>query len=333
MLISKPFRYLIVIITGTFLLSSCATIVHQKTVAVRVHSDTDSVKFKTQYDSAGWHTTPETVRVPRSEKPLMVTLQKDSLNRTVSIKSHLSSGFWLGNLFSGAGIIGYIIDLRSPKRFSYPYDLMVPLTDTVRKTNRNFKRYLSPSKGYFAVKLSIPEGNHFYVKKGNKYGPAAGFFGITGGFDYFFSNKHCINMDAGLLIDNLIPLPATVDYGGSYDRTRAFFTDIQIGTTYKRFQYNLGLQFTRTNYFEQTITPISPTLNDTVSFNTYQHSIGFAFSGYFRVSNTFHLGLHYYPSLAGWYKGPLQLNYSHLLFFDLGINLTTNRETRKKVKR
>lgn len=304
------------------LFTSCATIVHQKTVAIRVNSDIDSVKFKTQYDSTEWHTTPFIVRVPRSRSPLLFTLQKDSLYRNVTVKSSLSAAFLVGNMFSGAGIVGYIIDLRSPKRFTYPFDVMIPLKDTTQRPVRNFKQYLSPSKGYFALKFSIPEGNLFYVDKGKNYGTAAGFLGFTAGFDYFFTNKHCINMDAGWVGDNLIPFPVGVDYSGSYNRTNAFFTDVQLATCYKRFQYNLGLQYTRTNYFEETITPLSPTINDTLSFNTCRNTIGFAFSGYYRVSNTFHLGLHYYPSLAGWYKGPLEMKYGHLIFFNLGINLS-----------
>ncbi|MHB9055152.1 MAG: hypothetical protein ACYC2P_03225, partial [Paludibacteraceae bacterium] len=240
-------RYSIFLIL-VILFSSCATLVHQRTVDVNVHSD--SVRICINNDTARWYNTPTWINVERSRNDFTLTARKDTIQKQINIKSKLSTAFWLGNIFSGIGVFGYAIDLTNPKRFTYPKNITIDLNSNNPSTGK-YRNWLTPEKGLFTFKISIPEGNHFYLNKGNGYGNTFGFLGISGGFEYYFNEKYCLNMDLGALTDFMIPVPAPVDYQGNYQRSFATYGDIQLGSDYKRFHYDFGLQYSRTLHYER----------------------------------------------------------------------------------
>jgi len=124
-------------------------------------------------------------------------------------------------------------------------------------------------------------------------------------------------MDVGLLMDHPIPLPAALDYMGSYDISSAFFGDIQIGTDWKRFHFDAGIQHCRTSYMERETVSLFPDYVDTLKFSVEEQTYGLALSGYFRVSRTFNVGLNYYPSFIVRNDDGARGHYAHLLFLDL----------------
>ena len=309
--------------------SSCATLIHQKTVNINVHSDTDSVKICINNDTTKWYNTPAWINVERSRNNLYIMARKDTIQKQISVKSKLSASFWLGNMFSGTGIIGYAIDLTNPKRFTYPTYITInfksdnPLTTT-------YKNYLTPEKGFLSFKISIPEGNHFYLNKGNGYGNSFGFLGISGGIEYYFSDKYCMNTDIGALTDFFLPVPAPVDYLGTYQRSFAIYGDIQLGSDYKRLHYDLGLQYTRTLHFVRETVEVFPDYIDTLKYSKTQNNIGFALSTYYRISNAFSLGLNYYPSFMTWENTALKMHYTHIIFFELNFRIQVLKQMKKK---
>lgn len=307
-----------------FLSSSCATLLHQKAVTVNVHSDTDSVKISVNKDTASWYNTPTRIHVDRSRNDLNIFVRKDTIQKQVNVKSKLSTAFWVGNLFSGIGIIGYAIDLTNPKRFTYPSNITIDFDSNSMSTKKH-RTWLTPKKGLLAFKISIPEGNHFYLNKGNGYGNAFGFLGISGGIEYYFTDKYCINMDLGALTDFMVPFPAPVDYEGSYQRSFATYGDIQLGSDYKRLHYDFGLQYTRTVHHERETLELYPEYIDTLKYSKTQNNMGFALSSYYRISKDFNLGLNYYPSFVVWDKSGFKMHYSHLIFFELNFRIEAFR--------
>ena len=319
-----------IVLLIVLLFSSCATIVNRSIVRVNIYSDTDSVKVHVNNDSLNWQTLPTSIDVVRSKNNLTITAQKDTIQKQIEVKRGISTAFWLGNLFSSVGVIGYAIDLTNPKRFTYPTTILLHL-DNKDKTysSGNYNTWLNPQKNLLNIKISIPEGNHFRLNKGNGYGNAFGFLGISAGFEYYFSEKYCLNMDFGGLTDFIIPVPAPYDVEGSYNRSFATYGDIQIGSDYKRLHYDAGIQFTRTSYYERETVELFPEYIDTLKYSKTQNNLGLAFSTYFRATKNFNIGFNYYPSFFVVGNNP-KFHYSHLLFFELSFRIEAYRPKKRK---
>lgn len=312
-----------------FLSSSCATLIHHRTVAVDIYSDTDSVKICVNNDTIKWYNTPASIRTKRSPNSLNIIAEKDSTQQQINVKSELSNAFWIGNLVSGMGFLGYAVDLTNPQRFTYPATITINFKSNSFSTN-NYRAWQPPEKGFLAFKISIPEGNHFYLNKGKGYGNTFGFLGISGGIEYYFSDKYCINTDFGALTNFAAPLPVPFCYDDNYQRAYAVYGDIQLGTDYKRFHYDFGVQYTRTSYYEREVVELSQGNTITLEYSKNQSNMGLALSSYYRILNGFNLGLNYYPSFAVWDNTGFSLHYTHLLFFEFGISIAVIRLKRNK---
>ena len=310
-------KYNTLLIIG-FLLSSCATLIHQRTVDLKVYSDTDSVKICLNNDTTRWYNTPTWINVKRSKNDLLIIAKKDSVQKKIQVNNKLSTAFWLGNTFSGIGILGYAIDLTNLKRFTYPSNVTIKF-QTNSSSTKNYRTWLTPEKGLLAFKISIPEGNHFYINKGNGYGNSFGFLGISGGVEYYLSDKYSISSDIGALTDFLIPFPAPGDCVGSHESSSAVYGNIQLGSDISRLHYGAGLQYNKTFYNKWDTIPSTQEhySRDTLSIHKVQNNLGIALSTYYRISNGFNIGLSYYPSFLTWDKKGLDAHYSHLIFFEL----------------
>ena len=155
-------RLFIISAIGLFF-SSCATLIHQRSADVNVHSDTDSVKICINNDTTRWYNTPTWINVVRSRNDLLITAKKDHVQKLIQINSRLSTAFWLGNMFSGIGILGYAIDLTNPKRFTYPSYVTLNFTGPNQSSTRQYKTWIESDKNplsfksqnkKFAIKLS-----------------------------------------------------------------------------------------------------------------------------------------------------------------------------------
>ncbi len=319
--------YLILLVGILF--DSCSTLVHQSTMNVNIHSNMDSTKVCVDNDTIHWHTIPATIITKRSKEDLVLTIKNDTIQQQLNVKSRLSTAFWLGNMFSGVGVIGYAIDLTNAKRYSYPTTVFVHFDDDNPRLTAKYSTWLNPTKNLLNFKISIPEGNWFYLNTGNGYGNSFGFLGISGGFEYYFTNKYCLNIDFGGLTDFMLPFPAPVDYEGAYDRAFAIYGDIQIGSDYKRLHYDVGLQFNRTLYYERETVELYPEYVDTLKYSVKQTNLGLAFSTYYRITKGFNIGLNYYPSFITMQNGNTKFEYSHLLFLELSFRIEAYRPRKK----
>lgn len=323
-------RYYSLLIVG--LLSSCATLIHQRTVDLNVHSDTDSVKICLYKDTTRWYNTPTRITVERSRNDLLLVAKKDSVQKLIQVNSRLSTAFWLGNMFSGIGILGYAIDLTNPKRFTYPSNITIDFNSSSNPTSNEspsnaYRTWLTPEKGLLTFKFSIPEGNHFYINKGNGYGNSFGFLGIAGGAEYYLSDKYSISTDIGALTNFMMPIPAPVDYYGSRESSSAVYGNLQLGSDISRLHYAAGLQYNKTFFNKWDTLPSTSEhyRRDTLSMHKVQNNVGLVFSTYYRVSNGFNVGISYYPSFLSWDKKGIEAHYNHLIFFELIFRLEAYR--------
>jgi hypothetical protein len=297
---------------------------HQKTVGVRVESFPDSVQICVKPDTTKWYNTPAFISVPRSSADLEIIAVNDSLRKDVNISSQLSGTFWLGNLFCGLGLIGYAVDLTNDKRYTYPSYITIDMRPG-KSAYGSYRKWWPVEKGLVILKISIPEGNHLYLNKGKGYGNTFGFLGLSGGLDYYFTDKYCLNMDLGVLTDFMIPVPAPVDYVGLYERSFAAYGDIQLGSDYKHWHYDAGLQYNRTSFYERETLELFPEYIDSLRYSKIQHNLGASFSCCYRISNGFNLALNYYPSFLNWDASGMSSHYSHLLFFELSFRIEAIR--------
>ena len=326
----KYFTRLLLICTLIPFFISCATLVNKKTIGVSIYSDIDSalVCFK---DNDECYITPVTVDLPRSKSDVELIVKKDSVKKEVVLKSKLSGQFWLGNLFNGTGVVGYAVDLSSPKRFTYPKYNFISLADSTTNVEpENMHKWIPSVKNQVNIKISVPEGNHFYINKQSCYGSSFGFLGFSSGIEYYYSDRNSINIDFGVMTDFIIPVPAPVDYEGCYNRSFAKYLDIQIGRDINSFQFDFGIQGNRTKYQERETVEVYPDYIDTLKYSAEQFNAGIAFSGYYKITNGFCLGMNYYPSFFAWNKGDFDLHYSHLFTFELIFKINAYRPVKKK---
>ena len=313
--------------------SSCATITHRKTVRVNIYTDVDSALVCVK-DSDECYVTPAYIELTRSKSDVELLIKKDTVAKTLTLDSQLSSTFIIGNMFFGiGGIAGYLIDLTNPKLYTYPQYNYVSLTGnekynkstTVKPVPISYTRSL-PKKNQLYFKVSLPEGNQFYLNQGPEYGygTALGFLGISVGLEYYFSDLYSINFDIGTMMDFPLPFPAMVDYFGTYERSFANYIDLQIGRDVKFFNFDIGLQFNKTsfNVIESELNYREYNQQDYKEYMNYFHeqfNAGLAFSGHYRVMNIFSVGINYFPSCFTWNKGDFDLHYSHLLMLELAL--------------
>lgn len=309
--------YYTLLIVG-FLMNSCATLIHKKTVDLKVYSDTDSVKICLNNDTTRWYNTPTLINVERSKNDLLIFAKKDSVQKIILVNSKLSTAFWFGNIFTGIGVFAYAIDLTNPKRFTYPSNITINFNSNKLPSNSYFT-WLNPEKGLLSFKISIPEANHFYINKGKGYGNSFGFLGIVGGVEYYLSDKYSLSTDIGALTDFMLPFPAPVDYFSSHESSSAVYGNIQFGSDIDRLHYSAGLQYNKTFFIKWDTLPSTPEhyRRDTLSIHKVQNNLGLVFSTYYRISNGFNVGISYYPSFLSWDKNGIDTHYKHLLFFEL----------------
>jgi hypothetical protein len=331
----KPFLPGVLIFTVLF--SSCCTLTHQRTTEVNIYSDVDSAILCFGPDTEKY-ILPVTLELPRSKYDYYFSVEKDSMNRSVILENKLSSAFWWGNMFSGPGGLGYLVDLTNPKRFTFPPEITVPFYSTPR--SRAYWNWVQPVKGQLTFKFSIPAGNFFYLDKLNGHGSSAGFLGISAGFEYYFSDKYSIGSDIGAMGNLIFPMPYmdfvednsdptlgiySTDYMNYYavdlameqEYTNACHIDLQVGTDINSFHFDLGIQANQTKWSYYKTIQILPYFHKSMEFHKTRVNGGLAFSCYYRVSELFNLGCNFYPSFISSGNHHTGLAYTHQGNFEL----------------
>lgn len=308
--------------------SSCATIFNQRSVKVKVYTDVDSALVCIK-DSDECYVTPATINLPRSKSNVDLIVKKDTITKSVTLKSQVSTAFMLD--FFTPALLGMAVDFTNPKMYSYPKSNYISVTG--KSIDKRYsgvlqtKRSLS-TKNQLYFKYSIPEGNYFYFNKGYEYGDAFGFFGLSVGVEYYFKDLYSINFDLGIMFNAETPFPAAVDHWGSYENVFASYVDLQLGKDVKFLHFDFGLQGNLTHYYscEQESYELSSLYPYPEVFTLYypevkeyfhqQYNAGLALSGYYKLSDGFCLGLNYYPSCFSWHNGDFDFHYSHLMMFE-----------------
>lgn len=338
----KTFALIITVLFFT----SCATLVNTRYTEVNLYTRQDSVKVYLN-NSADYSMTPARITAERSGEPLRITLEKNEQKEKIQVPSRITPQFWIGNMFTGMFVLGYMVDLSNDRRFTYPRKIYVDLDDPenvdYRYRTRENPKYLlvqapqkktyTGQKGTINIKLSIPEGNSFFLNKQTHWGNTFGFLGATTGMDYYYKDKRYWGLGAGAVINFVAPFPAPFDFWGEYENSSGLYVDLLHGMDIHRFSLNYGVSFTQFYYEKGYKEDYLHT--DSLSYTSYEHysksenRLGLSLSAKYKFTNYFNVGIKYLPSLYTW--DSREFRYGHLLFLDIAINYEI-KPRRKHIK-
>lgn len=114
--------------------NSCATILNSRTESIAIQTS-EPAKIKISNDIYGSDFTSHWVTVERSRDPLQVLAYSEQKSKTVNIKSRNSVAYWL-NLYPYF-LPGFLVDMNNPKRYSYPKNIYIDMSDD----SNGYKRY------------------------------------------------------------------------------------------------------------------------------------------------------------------------------------------------
>jgi hypothetical protein len=119
-------NYLVFI--GVLAFSSCATILNRKTTSVHVFTNIPA-KITLPASTSNVEVTSSDFAVKRSKSPLTITAYNDTVSKIVSIKPGNSFAFWFNLYNLPYGLIGFLVDWKNPKRYTYPRNIYLDLTN------------------------------------------------------------------------------------------------------------------------------------------------------------------------------------------------------------
>ena len=302
------------IFLGGFVLFSCATISQKSTKGVRVCANVDSARVYID-ESEDYYLTPEIVMLERSDKDVTLTVGTDSLQGGVVLKSRLSGAFWIGNVFSPISLLGHLIDLQSPKRFTYPSLVYAQFNQEHNRVK--FFYWIPPVKGQVVWEGTALGINQFYLNRGDKYGAYRGLLGAATGLKYYFSDKNSIGVEIGLISDFPAPMPAPVDWGAEYHFTTSKIGGLQLGIDRDRMTLGCGLQANFLDHGSSELVESGQGAIDTLRYSVTSNNLGLSLSAGYRLSNGVSLRLRYYPSFITGNDKRWKSHYSHLMRLEL----------------
>ncbi len=319
----KKITYLFCILTISFLLNSCATILNSKKTKLKIISNKPAnviIHKDTLIDSS----TKKQVFVSRSKAPLRITVFNDTIQKTIAIKSKNSFAYWL-NLYPITLWTGFLIDRHKPKRYAYPKLIYIDLNDTIP---RYFTYYPWSMKGNIDIHLSVPYINTFMLQPENEgIKKNTGFWGLNIGLDYYHSKKQFLNFNISSVTDFFLPLPAAVDIVGEYELMSSIYIAISNNHTYRRFTFGYGVSLARNSWslnYADNYNPPPPT-RDPVTKSHFAY--GMIFQTYYQVDEDFYIGIIYRPTF---YKSNItkKFEYEYLVSVDFAWKLNLGKTHR-----
>lgn len=233
-------RQTLFVLTVIILMTSCATIMNQMQRNLTIYTTVPG-KIIYNRDTVKTINNKANFRVERKKEPISFTVITDSLTKTFQVASQNSFMYW-SNIFCNYGI-GMLVDRKSPKRYSYPQKIYFNSTDTINNYCRFGQLY---NKGELYLHLSLPHINSFRLipeSEGVKIN--TGFWGLTIGLDYYYSNNRFINLGISGVSDFFIPFPAAVDLSGEYELMSSRYISLSNNKRLKRFTIGYGLSYAR----------------------------------------------------------------------------------------
>lgn len=329
----------ITLVTFVLTISSCATVFNSPTKQISINT-TSPAKVIYNNDTLSTLDNQTTILVHRQKEPLKITVIGDSISKTITINSKNSFAYWLNAYPTPMFWTGFSIDKKNPKRYTFPDRVYVNTSDSSNNYLGNTKRYTFPNrayvkksdspsnylrfdprdrKGQIFLNISLPWVNTFCLKPDNEnYKSNVGFWGIALGLDYYHSKHQFLTLTASAVTDFFVPVPAAVDYRGSYEIMSSSYIALSNNHKIRNFYLGYGVSFAKNTWNLH----YSGSQRDTLPIDKLPrkrsgNAIGFTFPVYYQLGKHFYAGVIYRPTILRFSTSP-QFAYEHLISIDFG---------------
>lgn len=313
-------RLLLVLLS--LILTSCATVITRRYYNMEINTNYQNAKVLV-CDSL--YNLPADLKVKRSKNDLKIKLFSDSLTRDYLVKSSPNPAFVFGNLlWMEVSPATYLIDFTNQKRFFYGKSVYLNADDPANVIRPPlskfyydyFSKSYSTNKGQTNLVLSLPWINSFYLQPQNESKKSnTGFWGISGGIEYFYKNNKFMGFTGNAVMDFFVPVPAAIDISGEYETMNSVYVSLTDNFKFNRFTVGYGLNYSKNNWafrYSDRFDPPPPTREPVEKSS---QSIGFTVNGYHQFGEYFFVGIIYRPSLIEIYP-KTQVKYEHLISLD-----------------
>lgn len=185
------------------ILNSCTTILNGKKTRVAITSDSEASLIYNN-DTISINQEKTYIHPSRTNKPLELSITKDSITENFVFKRKVSPLFWLN--ITSPYVLGFPIDLTNKKRFTYRHHLDFK-TDTIsNKIVLNHEKLVSMPKTTFLVYTSPLQNIDFLST------PM-----FTLGAEYFFKENLSLSLEYG----NQLSSNSRYDYNIEYLKNKS----------------------------------------------------------------------------------------------------------------
>jgi hypothetical protein len=248
--------------------------------------------------------------VLRGKQPLNFVVFDDSLTKKVTVP-YITSCTFYGNICNYILPLGFIIDWKNPKRYSYSDRIYVNLRDTVNA----FESVNYAKKAVF-LNLSSPIFNNLRMayEREDKF-VTFGFLGLSAGLEYCYQPKKSFAF-------SMVVIPSSSSRINlfNFNRTKVsatYYTSVTHNHFVNRWTLGYGISYGK-NYIAEGDFEIS------IPYSVKSYNVwGLEANAYYRLGNVFHVGLKYRPTFYRFdAKNPFE--YEHLISLDLLFKLPLN---------
>ncbi|WEK34611.1 MAG: hypothetical protein P0Y53_19160 [Candidatus Pseudobacter hemicellulosilyticus] len=287
---------------GLLLLTSCATIILNKSYEVPIYSNQPNAQVKmadTQF------TLPARINLKRSKEDLKLTLIIDSVEKDYIVEAGPNPTFvWLNLAGLYAAPFYYAVDLTNPKRFYYGKLIVLDTRDSIciirNSFGYRFNKYMASlpvqPKGRIDWHFSLPHMNSYAFRpNGESTRWGFGFFGLSTGLDYYHRDGQFLQLTIAGITNILVPFPAPIDLSGEHEAFYALTTSLSNNHRFGRLSLGYGLSYSRNTWEWQYHDRFDPPPPSRAPVTKTLSSFGGHFSGYFQTGKHFQIGAIYRP--------------------------------------
>jgi hypothetical protein len=262
--------------------------------------------------------------------------------------------YWFGNLYWAAPI-GWLVELDSPKSRTYGREVIIHPLDSVSYTVKYpFLKSIKAkptNKGDLNILFSLPEINPFYLHSlNNSIKESVGFPGIGAGFEYYYAHNKALQLRADAILTsgfNFEPFDftpigwedqenwvgqETSDYSYTYNfsltdnwKTGRFVMGYGINYAVNRWREHIDHWYNNQREEEKGASEkYYPQIGYQEEKRLTNHSFGFVFNTYYRLTNHFYVGVIYRPSVYCFSPSP-QFRYEHIISVDLAWKISLKK--------
>lgn len=280
------------------------------------------------------------VSLKRGKKKIPVSVIHDTTRIDFTLKPVVNSYFWANSL----NIAGFVVDIFNKKIWTYRDQhvdianqevLLYTSIDKKRKKELFAKaKQMSLNKGNVYFTIGSPWVNYFsYDIPDIGRRESVGFFGLSTGVEYHYSDRHSVSLEANVIMNIGDPAPASASWSGwkeDFNRINIMAYD---NYNMKSFSFGYGINVARnhwrycTDFNEGDDMSDFPYGLESISRDTW--TAGNVFNLYWRPTPVFKLGVVYQPTYLCFNTSPTW-KYEHSISLDIKFNILLNKKNRSK---